>query len=254
MIETALVFVPALAAAALVAATHVPLGREVLRAGIVFLDLAIAQAAGFGVILIGVRFDVGSGAPLLQVGAAAAALMAAAVLAWTEARVGVLQEAVIGSAFVLAASAALLALSSNPHAGEHLQDLLVGQVLWTTWSALLPVAILYGLVLGRWWWRRGRLSRFEFYALFALTVTASVQLVGVYLVFATLILPAIAAHGLAGRIGTWVAYGTAVAGYFAGFLVAISADLPAGPVVVFALAGVALVARLARRQGTARSS
>ena len=41
---------PAMAAGLLVLATHVPLGREVLRRGIIFIDLAIAQIAGVGVL------------------------------------------------------------------------------------------------------------------------------------------------------------------------------------------------------------
>ena len=41
---------PALLASLIVLATHVPLGIEVLRRGIIFIDLAIAQVAGLGVI------------------------------------------------------------------------------------------------------------------------------------------------------------------------------------------------------------
>ena len=41
---------PALIAGLLVLSTHVPLGLQVLRRGIVFIDLAIAQIAGLGVI------------------------------------------------------------------------------------------------------------------------------------------------------------------------------------------------------------
>ena len=42
---------PAFVAGLLVTATHVPLGMQVLERGIVFIDLAIAQVAGVGVIL-----------------------------------------------------------------------------------------------------------------------------------------------------------------------------------------------------------
>ena len=41
---------PALVAGILVILSHVPLGQQVLRRGIVFIDLAIAQVAGLGVI------------------------------------------------------------------------------------------------------------------------------------------------------------------------------------------------------------
>ena len=42
---------PALWASALVIATHLPLGAQVLARGIIFIDLAIAQIAGCGVLL-----------------------------------------------------------------------------------------------------------------------------------------------------------------------------------------------------------
>ena len=42
---------PALLAGMLVLSTHVPLGKRVLERGIIFIDLAIAQVAGVGVIL-----------------------------------------------------------------------------------------------------------------------------------------------------------------------------------------------------------
>ena len=42
---------PALVAGALVLSTHIPLGRRVLERGIIFIDLAIAQVAGTGVVL-----------------------------------------------------------------------------------------------------------------------------------------------------------------------------------------------------------
>ena len=42
---------PACVAGLLVLSTHVPLGKQVLSRGIIFIDLAIAQIAGLGVIL-----------------------------------------------------------------------------------------------------------------------------------------------------------------------------------------------------------
>ena len=42
---------PALIAGLLVVISHVPLGQQVLSRGIVFIDLAIAQVAGLGVVL-----------------------------------------------------------------------------------------------------------------------------------------------------------------------------------------------------------
>src|SRR5215218_3340120 len=120
---------PALAAGLLVTATHVPLGAQVLERGIVFIDLAIAQIAGCGVLLADyLGFEPQGSA--VQVAALAAALTGALLLTWTERRWPDVQEAVIGVVFVLAATGGLLLLASNVRGGEHLRDLLVGQILW----------------------------------------------------------------------------------------------------------------------------
>ncbi|HWI14254.1 MAG TPA: metal ABC transporter permease, partial [Burkholderiales bacterium] len=114
---------PAFVAGLLVTATHVPLGAQVLARGIVFIDLAIAQIAGLGVVLAD-SAGVQAHGWEVQVYALAAALAGALLLTWTEKHWPDVQEAIIGAAFVLAASAALLLLSGNPHGGEHLRELL----------------------------------------------------------------------------------------------------------------------------------
>ncbi len=124
----------------------------------------------------------------------AAALLGALLLTWTEKKWPEVQEALIGVLFVVAACVELLILANNPHGGEHLKDLLVGQILWVSLASLWPVAILYAVALAVWFGFRARLGQIGFYVLFALVVTQSVQLVGIYLVFASLIVPALAAR------------------------------------------------------------
>src|SRR5439155_12541733 len=120
-------------------------------------------------------------------------LLAAGFLLWSERRFVAVQEAVIGVVFVAAASAELILLSFNPHGAEHLKDLLVGQILWVEPRELVPVAALYAVVLAASFAFDLRRRRALFYLLFAVTITASVQLVGIFLVFASLIVPALAA-------------------------------------------------------------
>ena len=243
--DLALLLAP-LAAGLLVLATHVPLGIEVLRRGIIFIDLAIAQVAGLGVIAA-MMLDWDS--PLaVQAAAAGAAVAGACLLNWTERRWPQVQEALIGLLFVTAAAAGILLLANNPHGGEHLQDLLAGQILWVGWPRLLPVAALYALILLLWFAGRERLGRIGFYLLFALTVTASVQLVGVLLVFASLIAPAVGASGMAQR-RLPAAYAIGAIAYGAGLLLSAILDLPAGAAVVCTLVGLsfATLAATARR-------
>jgi zinc/manganese transport system permease protein len=183
------------AAGLVVLATHVPLGITVLRRGIIFIDLAVAQVAALGVIVAGlVHLDEHWGGFGAQLAAGIAALGAAALLTFCERRWPEIQEALIGLLFVFAAAAGILLLAGNPHGGEHLRDLLAGQILWAGWGQIGVVAALSAAVLaGRAWLaRRGGGEGLAFYALFAVAVTASVQLVGVLLVFASLIAPAVA--------------------------------------------------------------
>lgn len=108
------ILLPAFIAGCIVLLTHVPLGIEVLKHGIIFIDLAIAQIAGMGVIAAHF-FDLEQyGDWMIQVTAMASALMGAFLLGQIEKRWGTYQEAIIGITFVLAATASLLLLAGNP--------------------------------------------------------------------------------------------------------------------------------------------
>ena len=235
---------PAFIAGLLVLATHVPLGMQVLDRGIVFIDLAIAQIAGLGVIAAD-SLGLPEGGWAVQVSAVVAALLGAWLLTWTEKKAPKQQEALIGVMFILAACAGILLLSGNPHGGEHLKDLLVGQILWVHASQLMWLAGVTALLLLALW--RGwvsRLGRFGFYAVFALAVTASVQMVGVYLVFSSLIIPALATRALQGGRRYRVAYLVGIAGYASGLALSAVLDLPSGAVIVWTLAACALLQAL----------
>ena len=232
------ILLPALAAGLLVTATHVPLGMQVLARGIVFIDLAIAQIAGCGVLLAD-RMGFEAEGIAVQVAALGAALAGALLLTWTEKAWPDVQEAVIGVVFALAATGSVLLLASNAHGSEHLRDLLVGQILWAQPARLAWTAAIYAAVLAAWFTVGARLGRIGFYALFAVCVTISVQLVGLYLVFATLIVPPLATRRMTrGRLAA--AWALGAAGYAAGLLVSMATDAPSGAVIVWALCAVGL--------------
>src|SRR5260221_7036453 len=109
---------PALAAGLLVTATHVPLGMQVLARGIVFIDLAIAQIAGCGVLLAD-RLGFEAEGVAVQIAALAAALGGALLLTWTERGWPDVQEAVIGVVFVPGATGGVVLLPPNPHRPQH---------------------------------------------------------------------------------------------------------------------------------------
>ncbi|OGI40944.1 MAG: zinc/manganese transporter permease [Candidatus Muproteobacteria bacterium RBG_16_64_10] len=235
------ILLPALVAGLLVVSTHVPLGQEVLKRGIVFIDIAVAQIAGLGVIAAYALGWTPQGIGV-QLAAAGAALLGALVLSWCEKRWPQTQEALIGAVFVLAASAGVLLLSNDPHAGEQLKELLVGQILWVSVPMLTTVSMVYAGVLALWFMLRQRFGRMGFYVLFAISVTASVQLVGVYLVFASLIIPALATREMTGPKKLMVGYAIGVGGYVAGIAASALFDLPTGAITVWTLALAAIVA------------
>jgi zinc/manganese transport system permease protein len=235
------ILLPAFAAGLIVLATHVPLGTEVLRRGIIFIDLAIAQVAGLGVIAAD-RLGFEQSGWMVQVSAVSAALLVSLILNWTHKRWPDVQEALIGICFVMAAAAGILLLAGNPHGGENLRELLVGQILWVTFAQLVPAILVSAVILAIWFRFRTRMDGLPFYILFAFAVTTSVQLVGIYLVFASLIIPGLATLRLAKRYQRLGAgYLVGGPGYAVGLVLSAWFDLPSGAVIVWTLAGIAIL-------------
>lgn len=212
---------PALFAGLMVALTHAPLGVEVLKRGIIFIDLAIAQIAGLGLVIVG-------DAPLwvMQLTALSFAIGASVFFRVIEKKAPQQQEAIIGVSFVLAASLAILILADDPHAGDEIQHLLSGQILFISWHDVLVHLPVYAIILVLWFALPKIKNGMWFYVLFACAITSSVQLVGVYVVFASLILPALATNRIS------CAWMCGVISVLLGIGIAMFTDSPAGPVLV----------------------
>jgi zinc/manganese transport system permease protein len=171
-------------------------------------------------------------------------LAGAILLSFTDKRWPRIQEPIIGVLFVMAATGGIMLLANNPDGSEHLKEMLVGQILWVSydqllWPLLLSMALLVTII-----WRLNNLTGAWFYTLFAVAITASVQLVGVYLVFASLIVPGLATIGMQGRAQLLWAYGIGIAGYISGLVLSAVFDLPSGPMVVWSLVACGLLAKL----------
>ena len=212
-----------------------------------FIDLATAQVVGLAIIVLGLWLDDPS--PVVRQSTAFGAGIAIALFfRWIERKAPDEQEAVIGSCFILAASAALLALADHPHGGEELRHVLSGQILFVDWSDIAAFVPVYALVAALWLGVPRLRTGAGFFVLFALAITGSVQLVGVYVVFASLILPALAARDAGGyRLARALASGSAAV--VAAILISAAADLPAGPFLVVCFAVSAAATRLLHRGG-----
>jgi zinc/manganese transport system permease protein len=226
---------PAFVAGLLILLTHVPLGREVIQRGIIFIDLAIAQIAALGLIIANSLGFAAHGWEV-QLIAVISALIGALLLSHIARWLNGYQEAIIGVVFVLAATASIIFLAHNPHGGEHLKELLVGQILWVEWQQLIVPAIIAAAVLGLCWFKANVLRTNGFYPLFAIAITAAVQLVGVYLVFASLIIPALATIKQQTSRALVNAFLLGTGGYALGLISSAVFDLPSGAVIVWCMA------------------
>lgn len=206
-----------------------PLGVQVLRRGVVFIDLAVAQAAAAAALAALALADHPSWL-MTQLFAAAGALLAAALVAglsrwWPQHR-----EALIGLVYIACACAALLIARQDAHGAEHLHALLAADVLWSGWSQVATLAAcavavaLVGPRLGRDGW---------FFSSFALVASLAVQVLGLFIVFAALIAPALWQRaGWRPMPAAALALAATLAGLGASWLW----DAPSGPLVALALA------------------
>ena len=201
------IVLPATVAGLMIALIHSVLGIEVPRRGIIFIDLAIAQIAGLCVVLATLWLHEPS---------------------WIQTQV----------------IAGVAALASHPQGGEEIQHILSGQLLFISWSQILAFLPIYVLAIVIWFVVPRVRTGLGFFVLFALVVTASVQLVGVYVVFASRILPALAVNTMGTRKAV-VATGAGMLAVIVGTTASALHDLPAGPVLVFSFAIVTIVCRLA---------
>ena len=228
--EMVALLIPAFVAGPIIALTHVPLGQEVLKRGIIFIDLAIALIAAFGMVVARSVFS-SENELLAVILALCFALLAGVIFMSMEKRSGQYLEALIGSSFVITASLTILLLSQDPHGGEYMQDMLAGQLLWVSWPQLLLTALVYAILL--FFWHRYRDNKPQvFYIIFPVVVTLSVQLIGVYLVFASLIIPALATISFRQQTRIVAGIILSVVTFFLGLLISTVYDTPSGPTIV----------------------
>lgn len=223
---------PVLVAGLLIMASHIPLGYQVLKRGIVFIDLAIAQVAALGTVLASQMHRHDNNQWLLQGMAILFALLGVGLVAWVNRNFPEWREAFIGLIYVTAASALVLLASGQPKGGQLLTSTLSGDILWLTWQdlTLLVLAAVFVQLLAHVW--PEKLERF-FYLVFAVTITLSVVKAGIYLVFVCLIAPALAsiAHN---KSKVW-SYLVGCMGFVAGLTAAWLYDLPAAACVVVSI-------------------
>lgn len=211
---------------------HAWFGQGILTRGIIFTDLAIAQFAALGSAVSLGYFHEEYYYPLTL----AFALLSAFLIAFASQRKLKL-EAFIGLLYVLGASGIMMVLAHSAEGMEHFKSLLASDILFTPLDALLQSAVIYlGIALVLWKVypkTSGFTKELLFFSLLALTVTSSVQLAGVLVVFVLLIAPALVGIVLNPKKPLLVSW---VFGWFFSILAILLSyyfDLPTGYTIVF---------------------
>ena len=230
-------------------------GIHVLKRGIVFIDLSMAQLAALGTT---VAFALNLEEHSLETVLFSIGFVLIGALFFTLARViapRISQEAVIGIVYVVAASLAVIVADRSPRAAEHIQHTLNGSILWISWNEVLQLTITFALLSGFLWITRksffqytdqangpGSYTRergiwdFIFYLTLGLAIVTCIQTAGIFLIFTLLIIPAACAlqlhSSLKRQLVSGIVIGVLVS--WAGLGLSFIFDTPTGPTLVCA--------------------
>ena len=244
---------PAIAASLIIAGIHAYLGLHVVERGVIFVDLSLAQIASLGAaIAVFQGYDPHDNAVYWM--SLGFTLIGAFIFAMIKGHdVGIPQEAIIGISYAVASAAVILTLSKATGEAEHLQTMLVGNILSVQWPEVVLTATIYAAIgLFHYIFRhkfleisidtqaaaaRGvpvRFWDFLFYASFGLVVTRSVAIAGVLLVFCYLIVPSVGGMLYSSHIGRRLAIGwiMGVVVSMMGMYLSVRFDFPTGAAIV----------------------
>jgi len=229
---------------------HVYFGFHVIKRGIIFVDLSLAQVAALGstlAFLVGFELD----SQIAYFFSLGFAILGAAIFAFTRGIEGKIpQEAIIGIVYAVSSAAAIMAVSHAPEGAEHIKYLLIGSILTVTPGVVIKTAIVYALV-GLFHYllfpkfaaltfgkgekpKHAGLWEFIFYASFGIIVTSSVKICGVLLVFIFLVVPSVFSALFTEGVGKHLLLGWifGLIGSAIGLLLSFQLDTPPGATIV----------------------
>lgn len=245
------------------------LGTHVLKREVIFIDIALAQIAAVGAIAAHIMFEVHGDSFLAYSCSFGCVLLAAGFYAFVRSRIFQLSlEAVIGISYAIAAAAALFLVGIAPGGHIHVQHILSGSVLWTNWRQVIVSLVVFPTVGVCFYLIRKPIAElsnshpkglvrnletvfwdFIFYALLGIVITLSVQIAGVVVVFAYLIIPATISAMFTSRLVLQIAiiWVTAIFASLGGLLFAYNLDFSVGPAIALFLGGELLIISLVIR-------
>jgi len=242
----------------ILAGTYTYFGYHVVRRGVIFVDLALAQVAALGA-SVGVLLGWGADKfPVQNYLISLGFTMIGSLLfvLFRSKREKVPIEALIGITYAAAIALSLLVLERSASGTEDIKEMLAGSILTVAPKEVMFIAALCAVVICIHWFARRkviavtinpeearakginvRLWDFVFYVTFGFVVTSSVKVVGVLLVFAFLIIPAVSAMIAYTRTVQRILFGWVfgVIGCVAGIEASLRLDWTPGPTIVSVL-------------------
>lgn len=192
-------------------------GIHVIEREIIFIDIALAQIAALGsaVTLVLQHLGIGSQSNVHDHDsrtflAYIFCLLAAGIFTILKNRkIKIPLEAIIGIAYAVATTAAVIILDKGAGSDVHIHDMLIGAILWVSWPQIIRLLIIVSVIGGFHYIFRNkfkeitllyqgkesdisnpRLWDFLFYFTFGIIIVEAVSIGGILTVFAFLIIPA----------------------------------------------------------------
>lgn len=265
--EGILFMLPPFAACLTLIGIHGYFGIHVLKRGIIFIDIAMAQIAALGVTFAYI-LHIDHESPWTY----PISLVFVTIFAWFFSilkckRPRICMEAIIGMSYAVAATAAVILIDKAAGSHEHMKEMFIGSILWVQWPEIIKSVLVYGLIGGfHFYFRKKFISLsqdydkskntgnktqlwdFLFYLTLGIVVMHSVRIGGILVVFAFLIIPSSISALFS---SDWIS--RIVIGWITGTLVSIfglflswKMDVPSGPAVVLFL-GVFLILAVAAK-------
>jgi zinc/manganese transport system permease protein len=234
---------------------HAYFGVHVIERKVIFVDLAMAQIAAFGGVLAAL---LGHDPASIQ------SYMYSILFTFTGAAIfsitrtnkdKIPQEAVIGIVYVAFTAFAVLVLSKSAGEAQHLEDMLLGNILLVSSHDVLKAFCMYAAIGAfHFIFRRQfinasrrhqdditpsiRFWDFLFFASFGIVVTSSVKIAGVLLVFTFLIVPSLAAVMFFSSLVIRFLSGLVLSllGCLIGLYASVKYDFPTGATIVVSFA------------------
>jgi zinc/manganese transport system permease protein len=239
-------------------------GIHVIEREIIFIDIALAQIAALGSAVSLVLHNLGIGSQndihdhdSTTFLAYIFCLLAAGIFTILKNRkIKIPLEAIIGIAYAVATTAAVIILDKGAGSDVHIHDMLIGTILWVSWHQIIRLLIIVIVIGGFHYIFRNkfkgvtllyqgkasnisnpRLWDFLFYFTFGIVIVEAVSIGGILTVFAFLIIPASTSALFTTRWTKRISIGLLIGGISTvlGLYLSWVMDIPCSPAIILFL-------------------